>query len=62
MLRTIRSRAKTPFCDKLCPIRQCAMAKNVGTCGDCPKMDGCEKLKMITGNNAQALENLKKEK
>ncbi|MBO7398084.1 MAG: DUF3795 domain-containing protein [Clostridia bacterium] len=54
--------AKTPFCDKLCPIRQCAMAKNVETCGDCTEMDGCEKLAMITGNNAQALENLKKKK
>ena len=28
-------------------------------CGDCGEMSGCEKLGMITGNNAAALENLK---
>ena len=52
--------AKTPFCDKLCPIRQCAMGKGYETCGDCSEMEGCEKLAMITGNNAEAKENLKK--
>ena len=54
------SGAKTPFCDKLCPIRQCAMEKGYETCGDCSKMDGCEKLSMITGNNTEAKNNLKK--
>ena len=52
--------AKTPFCDKLCPIRQCAMGKGYETCGDCSEMEGCEKLSMVTGNNAEAKENLKK--
>ncbi len=50
---------KTPYCESLCPIRQCAMGKGFDTCGDCPAMDGCEKLGMITANNAGALRNLK---
>ena len=28
------------------------------TCGSCPEMETCEKLSMITGNNAEALQNL----
>lgn len=51
--------AKTPYSDTLCPIRQCARAKNLETCGDCPQMDACEKLGMITRNNEQARLNLK---
>ncbi len=50
---------KTPFCDSLCPIRQCALGRGVGTCGDCADMERCETLAMITSNNAGALENLK---
>ena len=50
---------KTPYCDSLCPIRQCALKKSVETCGDCGAMKDCEKLGMITGNNADALKNLK---
>ena len=50
---------KTPYCDALCPIRQCALARKCDTCGACPEMDACDKLAMITGNNAQALRNLK---
>ena len=50
---------KTPFCDKLCPIRLCALSKGYETCGDCGEVFGCEKLTMITGNNAEALERLK---
>ena len=49
---------KTPYCDSLCPIRQCALEKTVETCGNCPEMETCEKLSMITGNNAEALKNL----
>ena len=51
--------AKTPYCESLCPIRQCAMAKRVETCGACADMSKCEKLGTITENNADALENLK---
>ena len=50
---------KTPYCDSLCPIRQCAMAKQMETCGACGDMDSCEKLGMILGNNPEALKNLK---
>ena len=50
---------KTPYCDSLCSIRQCAMGKQIETCGGCPEMNSCEKLTMITGNNADALHRLK---
>ena len=50
---------KTPYCDTLCPIRQCALTRKVETCGNCCEMESCEKLGMITGNNPLALENLK---
>jgi len=52
---------KTPYCDSLCPIRQCAMGKQMETCGSCPEMNFCEKLSMITGNNADALRRLKEQ-
>ncbi len=51
---------KTPFCNSLCPIRQCAMRKRMETCGGCPDMDTCEKVGMIIKNNKQACNNLKK--
>lgn len=51
---------KTPFCDKLCPIKLCASQKNIETCGDCDELDKCDKIKMIISNNKEALERLKK--
>ena len=53
---------KTPYCDSLCPIRQCAMGKQMETCGSCPEMNSCEKLAMITENSADALHRLKQER
>ena len=50
---------KTPYCDVLCPIRQCALLKKVETCGDCSGMAACEKVGMILGNNEEARNNLK---
>ncbi len=50
---------KTPFCDSLCSIRQCALGKAVETCGECTAMNGCKTVGMIISNNAEALENLK---
>lgn len=50
---------KTPFCNSLCPIRQCALTKSCDTCGDCPSMEVCETVGMVTSNNAEALSNLK---
>lgn len=51
---------KTPFCDKLCPIRMCASQKNVETCGDCLKINTCDKIKMIIENNSDVLKILTK--
>jgi len=51
--------AKTVYCDSLCPIRQCALKKQVDTCCDCGKLDTCEKVAMVIRNNDQALQNLK---
>ncbi len=50
--------AKTPFCESLCPIRQCALGREVETCAGCAEMDACETLAMITGTSAQARKNL----
>ena len=51
---------KTPFCDKLCPIRICARTKVVETCGDCENLKTCQKIKMIIDHNDKALDNLLK--
>ena len=52
---------KTPYCEALCPIRQCALGRGVETCGSCGEREKCEKLNMITANNADALRNLRGE-
>ena len=50
---------KTPYCESLCPIRQCALERGLETCGDCGKMESCDKLRAITEHNADALNRLK---
>ena len=50
---------KTPYCESLCAIRQCALGRGVETCGACGEMESCEKLGAITRNNADALRRLK---
>ena len=50
---------KTPYCESLCPIRQCAVKKGVETCGNCSEMESCEKLGAITEHNSDALKRLK---
>ena len=50
---------KTPFCESLCPIRQCALSRKVETCGSCGEWEGCEKLGAITANNEDALRRIK---
>ena len=52
--------AKTPFCDKLCPIHNCVRGKNLDTCADCEQMDGCPTLGSIAANSPFVLENLKR--
>ena len=50
---------KTPFCESMCEIRKCALGKGFVTCGECDSFETCEKLSMITGNNGEALNNLR---
>ena len=50
--------AKTPYCESLCPIRQCALGKTLETCGNCAEHMTCEKLGMILKNNGEARRNL----
>ena len=64
MIRCVGCRVdgvKTPYCDSICPIRQCALGKGVATCGACEEMEKCEKLGMILGNNPDARRNLARE-
>ena len=50
---------KTPYCESLCPIRQCGLRKGYETCGDCSELETCEKVGMIIGNSKEALRNMK---
>lgn len=53
--------AKTPFCDRLCPVHNCIIReKGLDTCADCGRMDGCPTLGQIAGNSSFVLENLKR--
>lgn len=51
---------KTPFCQNLCQIRKCAVAKGFQTCGDCGDLEVCKTVATVVGNNDAALNNLKK--
>ena len=51
---------KTPFCESMCQIRQCAMSKKLETCGSCEDIKTCDKIKMTIKNNNEALDDLKK--
>ena len=51
---------KTPFCDSICPIRQCASARKYETCADCAELGECGRGKMIFENNPDALKNLER--
>ncbi|MBO7126194.1 DUF3795 domain-containing protein [bacterium] len=51
---------KTFYCENLCAVRKCALQKGVGSCGECPEMEKCPTLGVITANNPDALKNLKK--
>lgn len=50
---------KTVYCNSLCGIRQCALKKEVTTCGDCTEMDKCQNIGMVISNNPDALKNLR---
>jgi len=50
---------KTPYCDRLCPIRQCALTRAVPHCGECTEMAHCTTLHRVTDNApAEVLANL----
>jgi uncharacterized CHY-type Zn-finger protein len=49
---------KTPFCESMCAIRQCALKTDFETCGDCEKKTACETLAFITDNTPSARRNL----
>lgn len=44
---------KTPFCDALCPIRQCALKKGLATCGDCPELETCATVGSVHKSDPQ---------
>ena len=50
---------KTVYCESLCQIRQCAMKKNIATCGYCCELGKCQIVGVIIDNNTDALNNLK---
>ncbi len=50
---------KFAYCASMCPIKKCAGAKGLETCGSCPDMEKCDKVAMIIGNNEEARANLK---
>ena len=49
---------KTPYCESLCPIRQCALERNMETCGACGDVRTCGKVAAILGTNEEARKNL----
>ena len=51
--------AKTPYCETMCPIRQCAQNRQVETCAECAEMEACPKLAPITANSDEARRNLR---
>ena len=41
---------KTPFCDSICPIRQCALEKKYETCAECIEIKKCIKIGIWSRN------------
>ncbi len=48
------------YFDVLCDIRQCALKKEVTTCGDCADLEKCSTVGMVISNDPTALENLRR--
>ncbi|RKM59160.1 DUF3795 domain-containing protein [Butyrivibrio sp. CB08] len=51
---------KSPYCQSMCQIRQCALRKNIETCGDCIEIKDCSKVSKIISNNPDAKRRLEK--
>ncbi len=49
---------KTPFCESVCEIRQCAIKKGFDTCGGCTEHEKCKTVSTILESNPEARENL----
>ena len=49
---------KCPYCDSMCPIRQCALQKGVSHCGECPESPDCNLLQQVHSNAPEAQANL----
>ena len=49
---------KTPFCDALCPIRQCALGKGFATCGDCLDRETCDNVGAVHKSDPEAKKRL----
>lgn len=45
---------KTPFCDSMCQVRQCAIKNEVDSCGDCAETSSCEIIGKILNNSKEA--------
>ncbi len=50
---------KTPYCESMCQIRQCALQKKINTCAECSLIEMCETVKPVLANSAEAQENIK---
>ena len=53
---------KTPYCESMCEIRQCALQKKVDTCAECTMLAKCETVGALLVNCPEAMENLKNRK
>lgn len=51
--------AKTLFCESLCAVRQCALKKDIMTCGDCPEIETCQTIGAVIAANPDVIKNLK---
>lgn len=50
---------KFAFCDYMCEIRKCVVAKDYNTCGDCAEMETCAIVSAVHSSNKAAKNNLK---
>lgn len=49
---------KTPYCESMCEIRQCAMKKGVDTCGCCTEHMKCKTVRIVLESSPEAQKNL----
>ncbi len=49
---------KTPYCDCMCEVRQCALKNGVETCGDCAEIESCKTVGAVLNCSEEAKANL----